>query len=93
MTITELTKIIVETIVATEDDILHYRDLASELVNITIQVMETLKGVTLDMSTRDLKHALLVQKIVRKVKENETLMPQKEAQPALFPEYSSDWLE
>lgn len=66
MTITELAKIIVETINETEDDIQHYAELAQKTVSITIQVMEALKGVTLDMQTRDLKHALLVQKIIEK---------------------------
>ena len=67
MTIAELTKIIIETIDETEEDIQHYADLAQKIASVTIQVMKTLKGVTLEMNTRDLKHALLVQKIVRKV--------------------------
>ena len=67
MTITELSKIIIEAINETEEDIQHYAELVQKTVSITIQVMETLKGVSLDMNTRDLKHALLVQKIVRKV--------------------------
>ena len=67
MTITELSKIIVATIDETEEDLQHYTDLAQKIASVTIQVMEALKGVTLDMNTRDLKHALLVQKIVRKV--------------------------
>ena len=73
MTLTrkELTKIIVETIITTEDDIFHYQDLAGELVNITIQVMDVLKGLSIEMSTREFKHALLVQKIVAKVRAKE----------------------
>lgn len=67
MTISELAKIIVETIDETEEDIQHYADLTQKIASVTIQVMEALKGVTLDMNTRDLKHALLVQKIVKKV--------------------------
>ena len=67
MTITELTKIIQEVIETTEENLVTYAEITNTIINVTIQVMEALKGVTLDMNTRDLKHALLVQKIVRKV--------------------------
>ena len=71
MTLTELTAIIVETINQTEDDIHYYQDLATKLVSVTIQVMDCLKDLSVEMSTRDLKHALVVQKIVGKVREQE----------------------
>ena len=67
MTITELTKIIQEVIETTEENLVTYAEITNTIINVTIQVMEALKGVTLDMNTRDLKHALLVQKIVKKV--------------------------
>ena len=67
MTITELTKIIQEVIETTEENLVTYAEITNTIINVTIQVMEALKGVTLDKNTRDLKHALLVQKIVRKV--------------------------
>lgn len=66
-TLTELTKIIIETIDETEEDIHHYADLMQKIVSVTIQVMEALKGVNIDMNTRDLKQALLAQKIVQKI--------------------------
>ena len=71
MTLQELSAIITDAILATEDDIRHYQDLADRLVNVTIQVMDVLKDINLEMRPRDLKHALLVQKIVGKVREHE----------------------
>lgn len=71
MTLQELSAIITDALLATEDDIRHYKDLADRLVNVTIQVMDVLKGVNLEMRPRDLKHALLVQNIVSKVREHE----------------------
>lgn len=68
MTLKELTDIILETINETEDDLHRYADLAERYVSVTVQVMDVLKGIAVEMSTRDLKHALLVQKIVGKVR-------------------------
>lgn len=67
MTLTELTNIIVDTLEETEEDVLQYAETAQKIVSITIMVMDALKGVVLDVGTRDLIHALTVQKIVRTV--------------------------
>lgn len=71
MTLTELTNIIQETIDATEEDLETYADLAHQVIAVTIQVMDVLKGLSLEMSTRDLTYARLVQQIVAKVRERE----------------------
>lgn len=71
MTLNDLTHIILETINETEDDLHRYADLAERYVSVAVQVMDVLKGISLEMSTRDLEHALLVQKIVGKVRERE----------------------
>lgn len=71
MTLQELTTIVTETMIQTEDDIQHYSELAAKLVAVTIQVMNCLKDLSVEMSTRDLNDALVVQQIVAKVRERE----------------------
>lgn len=68
MTLQALTQIIIDTIDKTEEDILRYKDMTARLVSVTIQVMDVLKGISIEMNTRDLKYALLVQEIVGKIR-------------------------
>lgn len=72
MTLQELTNMITETLIETEKDLKRYTAIAAEVIALTIQVMDALQGISIEKPrAREMKRALLVQKIVGKVRAKE----------------------
>ena len=73
ITLQELTSIIEDTLVETEQDLKRYALIIKKVAEITIQVMDVMKDLKLDTGdrTRSLTNAIMVQKIVGNVREKD----------------------